>query len=253
VYTDGELIHNSNALGELARAGIGQLRDTQKLNKSSDSIVIRAHGVTPARRKLLNSLCGRVVDATCPKVLRIARLMEKYSAGGYHPVLIGDGAHPEVIGLCGYASGGNITVLSSVEEALDLKISAARIVVLSQTTFERDLFQKIAGVICERFGNVAVENTLCSATVNRQREILRFIENGCDCILVVGSEFSRNTKSLRDTAEGNGCRALIVEHAGDKTIAEAQNYSRIGVISGTSTNYEDVKGVYEKLLSLVSE
>jgi 4-hydroxy-3-methylbut-2-enyl diphosphate reductase len=183
----------------------------------------------------------------------IARLIKKYSADGYSIALVGDGTHPEIVGLYGYTTGENVAVLSSVEEALDLKIPAAGIVVLSQTTFERDLFQKIAGVICRRFGNAVVEDTLCSVTANRQKEILRFIESGCDCIVIVGSEFSRNTRSLRDMAERNTCRALIVEHADSKNIAEARNYSHIGVISGTSANYLDVKSVYEKLLSLVSE
>jgi 4-hydroxy-3-methylbut-2-enyl diphosphate reductase len=253
VYTDGELVHNAGTLDELTRADITKLQDGQKLCKAYDSIIIRAHGVTPARKEALSLLCDRIVDATCPKVLKIAELIKKYSTDGYQIILIGDASHPEVIGLCGYAHGENITVLSSVEEVFNLKMSDAKMVVLSQTTFEHSLFQEIADMICRCFMNVIVNNTICSAAICRQQEIFHFIGNGCDCIVIVGSEFSKNTQSLRDVAERNGCRALVVEDAKDQTITEAKKYGHVGVISGTSTNRTDVNGVYEKLLSLISK
>jgi 4-hydroxy-3-methylbut-2-enyl diphosphate reductase len=202
---------------------------------------------------MLNTLCDRVIDATCPRVLKVAGLVKKYSTDGYRIILVGDGSHPEVIGLCGYAHAGNIRVLSSVEEVLNLEIPDAKIAVLSQTTFERSLFREIADVICGRFANVTVNDTICPAALCRQEEVLRLIEGGCDCVVIVGSEFSKNTQSLRRVAERNGCHALIVENAENQTIPEAKKYSRIGVISGTSTSWKDADGVCEKLLLLVSE
>jgi 4-hydroxy-3-methylbut-2-enyl diphosphate reductase len=253
VYTDGELVHNSSTLDELAHAGISKLQDGQKLCKARDSIIVRAHGITPARREMLNALCDRVIDATCPRVLKVAGLIKKYSTDGYQIILIGDDSHPEVIGLCGYAHAGNVKVLSSVEEALNLEIFDAKMAVLSQTTFEHGLFRKIVDVICERFASVTVHDTTCPAASCRQEEVLRLIKSGCDCIVIVGSEFSKNTHSLRRVAERSGCTALVVESAENQTVSEAEKYSHIGIISGTSTNWRDVDGVRKKLLLLISE
>jgi 4-hydroxy-3-methylbut-2-enyl diphosphate reductase len=126
IYTDGELIHNSNTLRRLIQTGIGKLQNAQNLCKNSDSIVIRAHGITPARRKMLEALGCKLIDATCPRVPKIAGLIKKYLSHEYHIILVGDGAHPEVIGLCGHAPSEKITILSSVEEALNLDVSSKK-------------------------------------------------------------------------------------------------------------------------------
>jgi len=210
VYTDGELIHNSNTLRRLMQAGIGKLQDTHNLCKNRDSIVIRAHGITPARRKMLEALGCKLIDATCPRALKIAGLLKKYFSDGHHTILAGDGNHLEIIGLCGYSPGKKITVLSSVEEVLNLDVSSKKIVIFSQTTFEHRLFDEIANAVCERFGNIVVKNTICLSTINRSNEVFRFVENGCECIIVVGSKFSKNTKSLYSVALASGCYSLLL-------------------------------------------
>ncbi|MDR0680043.1 MAG: 4-hydroxy-3-methylbut-2-enyl diphosphate reductase [Puniceicoccales bacterium] len=252
VYTDGDLVHNSRTLDRLAYAGIHKLQDDQSLPKNCDSIIVRAHGVTPARRKMLGALGCRVIDATCPKVLRIAGLIKKYSNEGFHILLAGKADHPEIIGLCGYAPDEKITVLSSAREVSNLKTCSEKIIVLSQTTFESEVFEEIANAVLKRFKDATVKNTICSSTINRQREILDFIQSGCDCIIVVGSKFSNNTKSLYNTATANGCHSLIIKNSQDPELANTKKYNCIGITSGASTDYQDAYEIYERLL-LVSE
>jgi 4-hydroxy-3-methylbut-2-enyl diphosphate reductase len=250
-YTDGELVHNSNTLARLEQIGIKKLPNELKLCQSDDSIIIRAHGVTPARKAALHILGCKVIDATCPKVLKIAELIEKYAGDGYHIILVGDANHPEIIGLCGYVPGEKITVLSSTEEVFGLKISHEKIVVLSQTTFECELFEEIARTICKQFRGAIVSNTICPSAANRQREVAFLSRNGCDCIVVVGGKLSKNAKSLKNTAETNGCCSLIIEHENDPTLTETERFSHVAIVSGTSTDYQDACAVYKKLLSLV--
>jgi 4-hydroxy-3-methylbut-2-enyl diphosphate reductase len=240
-------------LGRLADVGIIKLKDARVPPVPEDSIVIRSHGVTPARRQALNALGCRVIDATCPNVLKIAGLIKRYSCIGYHIILVGDRTHPEVIGLCGYAGPEEITVLSAPDGIGELKIAAPKVLVLSQTTFEHALFERIARSICEHFTGVEVKNTICDATKARQNEVIRLLAEGCDCIVVVGSEFSKNTKSLRNLAMDRGCYSLIAEDANEEKLSNLCAFTKIGIIAGASTDGTDTCAVYEKLLSLISK
>jgi 4-hydroxy-3-methylbut-2-enyl diphosphate reductase len=197
---------------------------------------------------MLGALGCRVIDATCPKVLRIAGLIKKYSNEGFHVLLAGEADHPEIIGLCGYALYKKITVLSSAREVSNLKTCSEKIVVLSQTTFESEVFEEIADAVLKRFKDATVKNTICSSTINRQREILNFIQSGCDCIIVVGSKFSNNTKSLYNTALANGCHSLIIENPQSLELANTKKYNHIGITSGASTDYRDAYEIYERLI-----
>jgi 4-hydroxy-3-methylbut-2-enyl diphosphate reductase len=168
-------------------------------------------------------------------------------------VLVGDKNHPEIIGLCGYAAHEKFTVLSSREEAANLKISETKVVVLCQTTFETSLFERIAHAICERFQAVEVKNTICGATRARQAAVIDLIADGCDCIIVVGSKFSNNTKSLCGIAARNNCHSLMVENANDEMLPAATKFTKVGVIAGASTDEIDTEMVYQRLLSLIPE
>jgi 4-hydroxy-3-methylbut-2-enyl diphosphate reductase len=138
VWVDGKLVHNPRVLPRLEDIGVRELGSTLQPCNASDSIIVRAHGVTPARRKTLEGLAHKVIDATCPKVRKTAGLIEKYSADGYHVVLAGDGTHPEIIGLRGQAEEGRISVLSSAVEVDCLKISEANVIV------KADFFRRVA-------------------------------------------------------------------------------------------------------------
>jgi 4-hydroxy-3-methylbut-2-enyl diphosphate reductase len=253
IWVDGKLVHNPRALTRLRNVGIRELGNTPGQCNEGDRIIVRAHGIAPARRKILEALSHNIIDATCPKVLKVAGLVKKYSAEGYHIVLVGDRTHPEIIGLCGYAMEERTSIISAIGEVDCLKISVANVVVLSQTTAECDVFEKIAEKISRRYANTIVKNTICETALERQSEVARLISAGCDCIIVVGGRFSQNTKSLRDSARNRQCASFIVEDLDGEDLAEALKYKRIGIISGTSTDGRDAMEVHKKLLSLISK
>ena len=103
VYTDGPLIHNPQVLEYLEKRDIHIVNGQTDLSKST--VVIRAHGITPTRRKEIEDLGAKVCDATCPHVMRVQSIIKKYAAQGYSTVIVGDKGHAEVVGLLGYAEG----------------------------------------------------------------------------------------------------------------------------------------------------
>jgi 4-hydroxy-3-methylbut-2-enyl diphosphate reductase len=97
ICTYGPLIHNPQVLKHLAEKGI------RILNEMPDSgagiVLIRAHGVPPDTKAKLKNAGFDVLDATCPRVIKIQTIIKKHAAQGYASIIIGDKNHPEVVGL----------------------------------------------------------------------------------------------------------------------------------------------------------
>ena len=129
VYTDGPLIHNKQMMAALSSEDIREVGDYQsksKLNLAETSekesvVVVRAHGISPQRRDYLKGLGLPFRDGTCPDVGIIAGKVKLHAEKGFQVVIFGDPAHPEVIGLMGYANG-NGHVVSNADEVNDLPV-----------------------------------------------------------------------------------------------------------------------------------
>src|SRR5207244_12673631 len=112
VRTLGPLIHNTQEMQRLECEGVSTIQDPAQV--SPDEIaVIRAHGVTPLVQLQLEQRAAQVVDATCPFVTRVQRLAERAAKQGRHVVVAGNPAHPEVIGVVGYAPDNTFGVTGS--------------------------------------------------------------------------------------------------------------------------------------------
>ncbi|MGI6737774.1 MAG: 30S ribosomal protein S1 [Anaerovoracaceae bacterium] len=101
VNTCGMLIHNRRVNEDLRRQGIGIVARPEEAPAGS-RIIVRSHGEprrfyeTAAERQL------DVIDATCPFVQRIQRLVAAADEKGRQVILVGDRSHPEVQGINGW-------------------------------------------------------------------------------------------------------------------------------------------------------
>ncbi len=252
VFIDGPIVHNASVVNKLSKVGVTQLTNDVQLS-NDDSIVIRAHGVTKERKILLESLQSRLMDATCPKVLRIIGLVKRYIQEGYFIVLVGEPTHPEVIGICSYVDSNKILVISNEEELTSLKSSSVPVLILAQTTCNLDLFVRISEKVKNLFTNVRVINTICTATQERQSEVKTLIELGCDLIIIVGSKFSKNTNELAYIVTANRCSAIISENLNELDIEAINNATIVGLTSGASADIAEVQEIRNYLLSLIPE
>lgn len=245
IATFGPLIHNPQVLELLEQQGVRIIEDIPE--KASGTIIIRAHGVPPQKKRRLEAIGAQVEDATCPRVLKVQAIIEKYKNQGYATIIIGDRDHAEVEGLMGY-TGSTGQVVSSVGEVAGLVLTGPYIIV-SQTTQDEKAFEEIKEAILAKFPEGKVFNTICDSTHKRQEEV-RQLCHEVDALIVVGGKASANTKRLGDIAQGLGCPVFMVETEDDLDLPALRNYKRVGVTAGASTPNWVIAKVVEVLEGL---
>ena len=204
IRTLGPLIHNPVALEHLESKGISVFKPGSEEKKGF--LVIRAHGIPPAEEAGFRDAGYKVVDATCPRVQRSQRTARQYSQEGYHVVIVGDKNHGEVRGISGYTE--SFCVISTKEEARSIKVPP-KTLVLGQTTFGKEDYAEICGILKEKNPDCVVFQSICPATERRQEALKKLLEN-VEAVLVVGGKNSANTARLYQTAEESGKKLWYV-------------------------------------------
>lgn len=249
VYSLGPLIHNENALRALESKGLHIVQEDQVSTiKEGSVVIIRAHGVAPTVTGALEKRGCIIIDATCPRVKASQKMVERYSSENDYVVLTGDRNHGEVIGIAGYA-GENFSQIQNFEEAEKFTIDGGEeknVILLSQTTYSPKEFEKIENLFKSKFRNLAVMNTICPATNERQQALLELCSK-VDGVLVVGGKNSANTKRLYQTAAANCKLAAHIQSAADIP-PEFFNLNAIGITAGASTPDEIIADVENGLL-----
>ncbi|MBP3265742.1 MAG: bifunctional 4-hydroxy-3-methylbut-2-enyl diphosphate reductase/30S ribosomal protein S1 [Clostridiales bacterium] len=232
----GELTHNEKVTAELLSKGFEIINDAKDVPEGS-TVIIRAHGVTPEQKRILNERNVRVFDCTCPFVEKIHKIVRDKASEGCEIILTGTPGHPEVEGIKG-ESPDSVVVISSPEELEGIEYDPAKTVLISQTTFSTDTFAKICADIENKIAKDQIFDTICSTTLSRQREAM-LISEQVDVMLVIGSAHSSNTRKLHEIAESRCCRTFLVSDAGDvrRLIDEGKilKTDTVGVTAGAST------------------
>ena len=237
VFTYGPLIHNPVVVNGLQERGVGVLAPGEPLPEPAGVVVIRAHGVAPAVRQMLEAAGWQVTDATCPRVLRSQKIAEAASVRGETVIVVGDRNHGEVQAVAGCARD---TVV--IQEPAD--ISALRAcTVIAQTTIKQEEYDRIVSLLKEKFPDTRFEThqTICPATGERQ-EALRLLLDECDAIVVIGGRSSANTVRLAHTARLAGKPVWQIESESD-VLPEMTAFKTVGITAGASTPQHVIDGV----------
>lgn len=236
VYSLGPLIHNEKALKSLGDRGLLIIEESDLENISNNSVVIiRAHGVAPDIIEALENKKCNIIDATCPRVKASQKMVERYSTENDYVVLTGDRNHGEVIGIAGYA-GRNFSQIQNYEEAEKLEIvdqNSKNIILLSQTTYSPIEFSKIEELFHSRYTNLAVFNTICPATNERQTALIDLCSK-VEGVLVIGGKASANTKRLYQTASEHCKFSAHIQSASDIP-EDFYKLKVVGITAGAST------------------
>ncbi|MHC4183649.1 MAG: 4-hydroxy-3-methylbut-2-enyl diphosphate reductase [Planctomycetota bacterium] len=248
VYTEGPLIHNPQVLEMLEEQGINTLGKDTDISKST--VVIRAHGITPERRREIEATGANICDATCPRVMRVQKIIDKHADEGYSTIIIGDEGHAEVTGLLGYARG-NGHVISSAEETADLP-DMEKVCIVAQTTQDMRTFALIVEKLKQRYKNHKVFDTICSSTSKRQGEVMNLSET-VDAMIVVGGKGSANTNRLAQISASKGMPTFLVETDEELELNKLLNFDTIGVTAGASTPNWLIQKVVDKIETFQAE
>ncbi len=248
IYTYGSLIHNTQVLSLLEEKGITTLDRIPE--QGQGTVLIRAHGVPPEVKRDLKKAGFKVVDATCPRVIKVQTIIRKHARQGYASIIIGDKDHPEVIGLIGHA-GRNGYVVGSIEE-LEALPSFEKAIIVAQTTQNTRFFDAVKGWIASAHPDYKIFETICGSTERRQAEVKR-LSSLVDAIIVVGGRNSGNTRRLAEIAKESGKAAYHIETEEDLDsldIKELGTRGLIGITAGASTPNWIIKRVYRSLESM---
>lgn len=242
IYTYGPLIHNPQFISLLEEKGIPVINDIP--DRGSGTILTRTHGVSPETRENLKKAGFTVIDATCPRVVRVQTIIQKHARKGYASIIIGDKDHPEVVGLRGY-TGKSGYVANDIKE-LDSLPAFDRAIIVAQTTLNTLFFKEVKRWAARRFPHYKIFDTICDSTARRQVETGRLAELA-DAVIVVGGHNSGNTKRLVEIVREIGKPVYHIEAESELPARALVSAECVGITAGASTPNWIIKRVYRTL------
>jgi (E)-4-hydroxy-3-methyl-but-2-enyl pyrophosphate reductase len=246
ISTYGPLIHNPQVLDMLETKGIAVLEEIPEADsQEGGTVIIRAHGVPPEMRSRLKEAgFSKVINGTCPRVVKVQAIIRRSTRQGKHTVIVGDVHHPEVVGLLGHA--GDMGHVISREEEVDDLPPLDEVVVVAQTTQSGTNFEQVVSALEKRIPQVEVNQTICEATHRRQNEVRR-LANEVDGVVVVGGRNSGNTKRLAELAGEGGKPVFLIETEQDLDKEALCQLGSVGVTAGASTPNWMIKRVMREV------
>lgn len=266
IYCLGELVHNKDVIDKLEREGLNFIvkideTDKNNLDKREKSLIIRAHGEPKATYKTLKEQNIEILDLTCPNVLVIHDIVEKYVNNNYYIFFIAEKGHPEVVGTYSFCDGecSIIENEDDIDVAFDkiLEKNKNKILVVSQTTFRIEKFEKYVEEIISKVNILnnkgegiilEVRNTICNATRLRQEETEK-LSKIVDYMIVIGGKNSSNTRKLYDISVKNCENSILIQNYIElekeykEELEKIKKLSKIGIMAGASTPKDSIEDV----------
>jgi 4-hydroxy-3-methylbut-2-enyl diphosphate reductase len=244
----GQLVHNPQTVQRLRDNGVQIVDRLDSSEIRTRNVMITAHGAPESIRQRAESDGYRVIDASCPLVLRVHKAVAEIVRDGYHPVVIGQAEHVEVKGIVGDLK--EYTVIRDAKEIPKLA-GKKRLGIVSQTTQQIDFVLGLVAKIRAAYpdAEVAFRDTVCKPTKDRQvavRELAREV----DLMIVIGGYNSSNTKKLKLVCDELGVKAYHIERASELTPEMFVGHDHVGITAGTSTPHEVIEEVYHAILNM---
>ena len=252
VATLGPIIHNPQLVEDLGRRGARIVESPDEVKKD-EVLVIRSHGVAKSVTDCAENLRLTVADATCPFVAKIHKIVAEAGKKGQTVLIAGDRNHKEVEGIMGHCTG-EFYVFETLEDLDNLakmgSISAKMpICVVSQTTFNTELWKKCEKFLKKVYTNAIIFDTICNATSKRQQEAYE-LASKCDAMVVIGGRHSSNTCKLYDVCKSVCDKTVHVETADEIEGSFFLSADLVGVVAGASTPSGIIKEVLKTMQDL---
>lgn len=243
VYVLGDLVHNDDVMSELRQRGLKVITIEDLAPQST--LLIRAHGTTPdVYTKAKQRKCS-IIDATCPCVQRIHRVVTEMVRDGLRVVVFGEKDHPEVLGIVSRA-GDDAIVVESADEALSLPDNLPPLGLVAQTTANHREWQKVAEILQRKAASIHIVDTICNATTQRQQAAIDLAQQ-VDIMLIVGGHNSANTTRLWALCCEIGVPAYHIANAGEIVPSWFKLSDTVGITAGASTPDWIIKEVLRRM------
>jgi 4-hydroxy-3-methylbut-2-enyl diphosphate reductase len=244
VFTFGDLIHNPQVIADLKRQEIYSVDDLDELKEGT--VIIRSHGVSPDSYKLLEKKNIEIVDATCPIVKKIQKLVAFLAEKKEEIIIIGNKEHPEIKGLIGFSRGKGIIMENEAE--VKSMPSKKRRAVIAQSTQDLYLFKKIVVALIEKTEEINMYNTICHSTQTRQKSTSE-LASKVDTLFIVGGKNSSNTNKLYQISKRILPNTHFIESEEQITSEMLKGAKKTGLSGGASTPPEAIQKAVAKIKS----
>jgi 4-hydroxy-3-methylbut-2-enyl diphosphate reductase len=238
VYSLGPIIHNSDVVQRLAKAGLKTVASVKQIPSgrfgklTTRTVIIRSHGAPEKVIAQLKKKGVNIVDATCVLVKRVQRIAKELGRGGYKVVVIGDENHPEVQAVVG--SARDVVVIAD-ESDLHKLPKNGKLGIVCQTTQSQECFSSMLGAIGRHgFSELKVINTLCKEAIKRQESAVQLCKQ-VDIMFVLGGLESANTRRLAELCKKYNSQTFHLQNWNEFDRNVLFGKKVVGVTAGAST------------------
>ncbi len=242
IYVLHEIVHNKHVVHELEQLGVVFVEELADIPRGAVCI-FSAHGVSISIQEQAKNLGLRIIDATCPLVSSVHRMVEKYHGEGCDVLIIGHHRHPEVEGVSGRVAG-RVHVIATEAEAESVQVEdPLRVCYVTQTTLSQSDIAGIRQRLVQRFPAIrGSRSNVCYATQNRQNAV-KELALKAGILLVVGSKTSSNSNRLREVGVRAGMVGYLIDDETDIRPEWLERHATVGVTAGASAPERLVRGV----------
>ncbi len=246
-YTLGPIIHNEREIARLEALGVHRADRVEDIPPGS-TVIIRSHGISSREYRDLERQGFRLIDATCPDVFKIHKIVEAAEAEGRLPVILGSPDHPEIIAIRGCCRQAKVF---ETPEALEQWLGEENhrflpITMVFQTTGAYNNLEKCNKILKKQCTNIKIFDTICNATFKRQQEAME-LSDACDAMIVIGDKNSANSRRLAAICANHCPHVCFVESADELDPAVLSGADTVGITAGASAPAWIIKEVCDKM------
>ena len=244
IYTLGPIIHNEEVVRDLEEKGVKVLNsENEILTLTEGTVIIRSHGVGKHIYDMLKAQGVQIMDATCPFVKKIHRIVQEQNLQGRRVIIIGDETHPEVEGIKGWGDARTMVVKNEEQMEKLPSFTGEKLCIVSQTTFNYNKFKDLVEKFEKKGYDILVLNTICNATQERQVEAER-IASQVDAMIVIGGKNSSNTRKLYEICQKECKDTYYIQTLDDLNPESVNSVRSVGITAGASTPKKIIEEVH---------
>ena len=244
IYTLGPIIHNEEVVRDLEEKDVKVLNSENEISALTEgTVIIRSHGVGKHIYDMLKAQGVQIVDATCPFVKKIHRIVQEQNLQGRRVIIIGDETHPEVEGIKGWGDARTMVVKNEEQMEKLPSFTGEKLCIVSQTTFNYNKFKDLVEKFEKKGYDILVLNTICNATQERQVEAER-IASQVDAMIVIGGKNSSNTRKLYEICQKECKDTYYIQTLDDLNPESVNSVRSVGITAGASTPKKIIEEVH---------
>jgi 4-hydroxy-3-methylbut-2-enyl diphosphate reductase len=246
VYCLGDLVHNPVVIKRLTKKGFRIIDDLKDLPEDA-VFVIRSHGMIFSDIELAKKKTFKIVDATCPFVIKAQNCAKNFADENKTVLIVGDKNHIEVKGI-NSRTNNKAFVVNGVSDLKDIleEIKNKELAVVCQTTQKQPKLDEVVKKLKEWNLNFEVSNTICLDTTNKQGEVNN-LSDDIDILIVIGGLHSSNTTKLAEIGRSKKIKTYHVETASDISENWFNGIEKVFITAGASTPPEEL-GAAKKII-----